>query len=583
MPFPPRASLLGLYIDTTVTQQEARECPDLTTSLTQLEEWLLLSAENEHIEFKLAERSYDFEKLLDYCVALANEGGGKLILGVTNQPPRRVVGSAAFGNVQEVRERIHALLHRRIEIEEIPHSNGRVLIFHVPSRPRGEALHRDGRYLMRVGENLVAMTFDQIQRIAAEADPDYSAQAMPEVNISDLAPEMIEEFRSRWIRKAGNRALDACTREQLLTDAGLLVDGVVTMGALILLGTPVTVARHLPQAEVIFEYRSSEGSTSYQQRVSLRSGFFGFNEELWELINRRNDRQSYQDGLFRYEIPTLDETVVREAVLNAVSHRDYRAGESVFVRQYPRRLEIISPGGFPPGITPENVLDRQSPRNRTIAEALELCGLVERSGQGMNRMFEESIKQGKPRPDFTGTDAYQVSVNLRGELQHPMFVRYLEKLGRERVESFNTQDFLVLDYAQRGEPVPEPLRSRVDRLVDVGAIERVGRRVMLSRDLYAAMGQRGVYTRRKGLARDAQKELLLQHIRENPKDGCPLSELLEVLSNVSERKVKGLLQELKNESKIAPSGQRRWARWFPVEARTSMDFLPSKGPKIPGL
>ena len=131
-------------------------------------------------------------------------------------------------------------------------------------------------------------------------------------------------------------------------------------------------------------------------------------------------------------------------------------------------------------MTPENVLDRQVPRNRKVAEALQLCGLVERSGQGMNRMFEGSIKQGKPVPDFSGTDAFQVSVSLRGELQHPGFVRYLEKLGRERVESFSTQDFLVLDYVHRSEQVPLALTSRVERLIDLGAIERFGRKQLMA-------------------------------------------------------------------------------------------------------
>src|SRR5439155_11707415 len=128
----------------------------------------------------------------------------------------------------------------------------------------------------------------------------------------------------------------------------------------------------------------------------------------------RNDVQHYQDGLFMWDVPTFNERVVREALLNAVGHRDYRSGGSVFVRQFPRKLEIVSPGGLPNGITLANILWRQLPRNRRIAEALSRCGLVERSGQGMDRMFEGCIRESKPRPDFTGTDDYQVSVTLHG-------------------------------------------------------------------------------------------------------------------------------------------------------------------------
>ena len=188
------------------------------------------------------------------------------------------------------------------------------------------------------------------------------------------------------------------------------------IAALVLFGTKEAMRRLLPQAEVIFEYRSAEVAGPPQQRESFREGFFGFHDRLWELINLRNDRQSYQEGFFRYDLLTFEEGPVREALLNAVCHRDYQSAGSVFVRQYPRRLSVESPGGFPPGINVENVLDRQLPRNRCIAEALEKCGLVERSGQGMNLIFESAVRSAKALPDFAGTDGYQVTLNLHGEV-----------------------------------------------------------------------------------------------------------------------------------------------------------------------
>lgn len=131
----------------------------------------------------------------------------------------------------------------------------------------------------------------------------------------------------------------------MLKNAELLVDGRLNIAALVLFGTREALGRHLAQAEIVFEYRSSEASGPAQERVEYREGFFLCHDALWERINLRNDRQSYQDGLFRYEIPTFDETAVREALLNAVAHRDYRLGGSIFIRQYARRLEIVSPGG----------------------------------------------------------------------------------------------------------------------------------------------------------------------------------------------------------------------------------------------
>lgn len=501
--------------------------------------------------------------MLDYSVALANEGGGRLVLGVTNDVPRQVVGTAAFPDAQELRERIHNSLRRRVDVEEVAHPNGRVLVFHVAGRPRGEALHRDGRYLMRVGENLVAMSFDQLQRIMAEAEPDFSAGTIDGIGVDSIDPAALEAFRRVWTERSGKRAISTLSPEQLLADAGLLVGGRLTRASLVLLGTEEALDRHLAAAEVVFEYRSSDGSLPYQQRVEFRRGFFAWFDELWQLVNLRNDRQMILSGLFRVEIPTFDEDAVREALLNAVSHRDYQRIGSVFVRQYPRRLEIVSPGGFPAGITPENVLDRQEPRNRCIAEALARCRLVERSGQGMDRIFERLVRNSQPPPDFTGTDEYQVSLTLHGEVRNPAFVRFLDQLGAERLESFSTRDYLVLDLVQREGLVPESLRSHATRLRDLGVIERVGRRLLLSRALYAHMGQRGTYTRQRGLDHETNKALLLKHITENATEGSPLADLVQVLPYLKYGRVRSLLQELKGEGVVHPRGQRRHARWFP--------------------
>lgn len=142
----------------------------------------------------------------------------------------------------------------------------------------------------------------------------------------------------------------------MLADAGVVQDGAISYAALILFGTHRALSRHLAQAEVIFEYRSTEAAGPAQDRHEYRQGFFSFYDALWERINLRNDLQHYQEGLFVHPIATFSESSVREAILNAVSHRDYQHGGSVFIRQYARRLEIDSPGGLPTGITLDNIV-----------------------------------------------------------------------------------------------------------------------------------------------------------------------------------------------------------------------------------
>lgn len=540
----------------------------MTLTLSDLARWLEAPRENEHLEFKEARNGFPLQDALDYCTALSNEGGGFLVLGVSNAVPRRVVGTRAFPDVQHAAEQAWQNTRRRIDVIELAHPGGRVVVFHALSRPLGEALHRNGRYLMRVGEQLTGMSFEQLQRIATEAEQDFSAGVLAGVGLEALDSSAVDNFRNVWSNRAGNPAIRSQPIAQLLMDAGLMHGAELNRAGLILLGSETALHEHLPCAELILEYRSSDGSLAYQQRIEFRQGFFAWYDQVWERIDLRNDRQMVLSGLFRVEIPTLDEAVVREALLNAISHRDYRRTGSIFIRQYPRRLEIVSPGGFPLGITTENVLDRQEPRNRRIAEALSRCRMVERSGQGMNRIFERLIRNSQPRPDFSGTDDHQVSLTVHGEVGNPAFVRFLDRLSAEQLESFTTRDYLVLDHIQRDEPVPEGLRPHLVRLIDLGALERVGRKVLLSRALYAQLGQRGTYTRKRGLDHETNKALLLRHIRENDSDGSPLSDLVQVLPHIGERRVQALLLELRKNNYIHVRGQRRWARWFSGPVRT---------------
>jgi ATP-dependent DNA helicase RecG len=262
------------------------------------------------------------------------------------------------------------------------------------------------------------------------------------------------------------------------------------------------------------------------------------------------------------DIPVLREDVVREAVLNAVCHRDYRLPSSVFITQWPRRLVVHSPGGLPNGVTVENIIQQRAPRNRLLAEALQHLGLVERSGQGMDKIFKSTIADGKLPPDFTGTDEHNVVLTLHGAVQDPRFVHYLDRVGQETLAAFSTADFVALDHVRRGEPMPELAKPRVPQLVDLGVVERVGKKLILSKNLYAFLGERGTYTRKKGLDRETQKALLLQHLRDVASDGAALEEMTQVLGpTVPARSVQRLLTQLRSEGRVELTGRTRGARW----------------------
>ncbi len=538
-----------------------------------LEEWIR-DKEGERLEFKEAKNHFDIHDLAKYCAALANEGGGRIILGVTNNRPRQIVGSKAFEQPERTRKGLCERIPLGIDFEEIHHPDcgeGRsVLVFTVPPRPLGIPIKYDGRYWMRKEDSLVEMSEDRLREIFAESGHDFSADVCPGLTIADLEATAIEDFRKRWLAKATKaedtpmaERLRSLSPEQLLADAEAIVEGQPTYAALILFGTRQAVGRHLAQAEAVFEYRSSDASGPAQDRKEYRQGFFGYCDELWNQINLRNDRQDFQEGLFVTPISTFNERPVREAILNAVSHRNYQLSGSIFIRQFPRRLEIDSPGGLPVGITLENILDRQNPRNRRIAEILTRCGLVERSGQGMNLIYEELIKQSKPAPDFARTDQYQVGLTLHGTVQDPAFVRFVEKVSKETTAFFTTHDWMLMSAASRGEKLPKGFESRVARLMDLGIIERgSGRTSILSRRFYEFVGKAGVYTRKKGLDRETNLALLKKHIDEKGAAGAKLEELCQVIPSLPRTHVQSLLQTLKRRGQAHPIGNRRAGLWY---------------------
>jgi ATP-dependent DNA helicase RecG len=536
------------------------------TSPEQLQAWLA-EPEGARLEFKEAKTRFDFEKLVDYCVALANEGGGKIIFGVTDKRPRTVVGSDAFEEPGRTEAGLHQRLGHRIPIEEVRTTTGRVLVVHVPGRLPGTAWQHKGRFLKRAGDDLATLSDSDLRAMFAETGPDFSAQVCQGATLNDLSGDAIARFRREWSRKVKDERRLAWSDEETLANAELTIDGQPTYAALILLATQAALGRHLAQAEVVFEYRSSEASGPAAERLDYRAGFLLWHEDIWAKVNLRNDRQSYQDGLFRVELPTFDEISVREALLNAIAHRDYRLGGSVFVRQFARRLEIVSPGGLPAGVNPENILDQQNPRNRRLAEALARIGLIERSGQGMNLMYESAIRQGKALPSLRGTSPHEVRLTLSGTLNSPEFVRFLERLGEEKTRAFSTYDFLVLDLLRRDEVVPADLRPLLPSLVAAGAVESVGHgrgvRYLLARSLYAALNSKGTYTRRKGLDRATNKELLLKHIRDNDQSGARMEEFRQVLPALTRDQLRGLLREIKKEGMAHTVGVTKAARWYP--------------------
>ena len=182
----------------------------MTTTPEQIDKWRKASSEHQRLEFKEAKNQFHSRKLHEYCVAIANEGGGHLLLGVADKPPRPIVGTQAFPNPVKTEEKVFQKLRFRVEIEEVNHPEGRVLVFKIPPRPPGSPHHLDGKYLMRSGSALVPMTPDRLRSIFAKSPPEWShplstedavaslkryiADPRYQIRLSDLIEQTVEQI-----------------------------------------------------------------------------------------------------------------------------------------------------------------------------------------------------------------------------------------------------------------------------------------------------------------------------------------------------------------------------------------------------
>ena len=247
-----------------------------------------------------------------------------------------------------------------------------------------------------------------------------------------------------------------------------------------------------------------------------------------------------------------------------MTHRDYTIqNQSVFIKASPKSFIMESPGGFPPGITIDNILHSRNWRNRCIAEMFEKAGMVERSGQGMDDIYELTIREGKGLPDLSESDAFSVCLKIPAQVKDRKFILFLEKIINEKQISLSFDEIYELEKIRENQPVSR-IENR-DKLLGTGVIEQVGKtrgaKYILSHRYYAHEGKVGVYTKLSGLSRAKNKELILKHLKQNK---GYRHDLMEAFPELDPMDVSNLLQELKRDGKIRFVGHSKTGYWEPV-------------------
>ena len=442
--------------------------------------------------------------ILGYVTALCNEGGGYLVIGMHDKLPHKVIGTKQCeGEIGELEARIYRDTSIRTTIYELYDEGKRVLVIEVPGRPTGRVFKFEDVTLMRIGEELKPMSDEVLLKILQEQEPDFSQQICENLVISDLDLQALEVMKEKYALKQNNPRFRTLSDRQILIDLDLMKDGALTNAALILLGKEEVIKKYLPQCAVMLEYRNTESQIHFDNRFSFRKAFFLLIDELWQMIDLRNGSVPVQEGAYIFNIPFFNEEVIRESVNNAIAHRDYRRNGEIVIKQYPRRLDIVNPGSFPVGVTIDNLLIVPStPRNRLLADVLQKTGVVERSGQGIDKIFYNTLSEGKKLPDYSRSDHFNVYLSLSSIIEDQAFALFLESVQSTLPDDkkLSVFEIVTLEQIKRGVNRRELDKQTLLSLLQRNLIEKKGHTngiyYLLSKDYYVFTGQQAEYVKR---------------------------------------------------------------------------------------
>ena len=540
---------------------------------------LIAQGESLTVEFKSDRNGISDRELVAAVVALANTEGGALLLGVEDDGV--VTGLHAnhanlSGLPALIANRTNPSVPVRVEQIRIQgHNIARIVVpksRQLVSTSEGLLLRRrlklDGK-----PEAVPFYPHEFIQRQSSLGLADPSAMPVEEIQSNQLDPLQRLRIRNAIKKYGGDQSLLALADEELDGALGLCreINGVrrPTVAGLLLLGSEELLRAHLPAYEVAFQVlQGTDVKVNEFYRKPLLETF----EEIELLFKARVEEEEIQVGLFRVPVPNYDRRAFREAFVNALVHRDFSRLGAVHVKITDDGLSISNPGGFVEGVTLQNLLvvDPRS-RNPLLADVIKRIGLAERTGRGIDRIYEGMLRYGRPAPDYSMSDAFTVCVqmvNAAADLGFlKMIVEQEEKLGRMPIDSLiilsRLREERRLNTADLAPSVQKPeasVRSSLEKLVETGFLEPHGtgrgRTYTLSAALYRKVGKKSEYIRQAGFSPIQQEQMVLNYIDKH--GSIKRAEVMD-LCHVTRDQAYKLLSRLKKRSEIDKIGDRKGA------------------------
>lgn len=547
--------------------------------MTQSEiETMIAAGETLTVEFKGEERTpLNDRDLVEVVVCLSNTQGGTLLIGVEDDGrvsgarPRHRDRTDLQAMTSMVRSRTMPSVEVRATEHDLP--GGKVLVIEVP-RATSPVATSEGMCVRRViaahGPECTPWFPNEhpgaARGLGAE---DLSAHTVTGAAWEDLDPLHFERARRLIAALQGDRALLELSDEEMAKALRVVEtrDGrmVPNISGLLLFGRTAALETHVPTHQAAFQVLTAGADVRVNDffRVSLL--------EMAELFDARfqarNEEREVQIGMVRVPIPNYSPIAFREALLNALFHRDYRRMGTVYVQWHPDRLEISGPGGFPEGVTPSNILVHEPlPRNARLYQAAKRIGLVEQTGRGVDKVFLGQLRYGRPAPDYSRSDGTGVRLTLHGGSESLEFAAFIFERERQR-GSITVDEMLALnrlhhDRRVHSEEISDLIqrpvttaRALLERLVEEGLVEargeRRGRAYHFSASVYRQLGRPEHHTRAHGIDPIRHEAMVLQFAQDQ---GEVRRENVMELCDLDRGAAYRLLRRLVNEGKLESHG-----------------------------
>lgn len=548
-------------------------------------ERLIGGGETLAIEFKGEERQQlSDSELVETVVCLANRSSTEpawLVVGVEDDG--RITGARPRHADRTDPLRVQALIAGRtrpsvpIRVEVVAINGREILVVEVPAAgtPVGTT---DGRYIRRAlgGDGRAAcvpMHFHEMQAQQADRGTlDYSAFTVPDARWGDLDPLEIERFR-RFVRESqgrGDASLAELSDVELAKALGAVqanheVSSVRVLG-LLLFGREEALRRCLPTHEVAFQVLAGQ---KVEVNDFMRWPLLRVMDELLTRFRARNREEEMLVGMLRVGVPDYAPAAFREGVANALIHRDFTRLGAVHVQWHADRIEIANPGGFPEGVRLDNLLVTQPrPRNPLLADAFKRAGIVERTARGIDTIFHEQLRNGRPAPSYARSNESGVVLVVPGGKANLAFARLVAEES-QAAQPLSLDDLLLLNHlwlerrlttAEAAGLVqkPEPeARTRLQRMVEVGLVEsrgeKKGRSWHLSAAAYRRLGERAAYVRQRGFEPLQQEQMIRQFVEKH--GSISRAEVVD-LCQLTPPQAYRLLQRLEKQGFLERSGAR---------------------------